>query len=392
MSINLQALETVLSSLQEIGQGEVTFSFQNIPITLRTLLPEEDAEVQSFAALAITDNPESVASVQTQQYIERFKIAVISHALIYMGDQDFRNIDLVETGEKLPNGNSVKIPKLKALRDIITKKWSGPLRTAVFIKYKELLDRTDIEAENKVNFDPVDLDAEILRLQNRIVELTEEKERRLTSIRSGLSAEVAEIAKLGNQQLEVSLETDSPDLPEAEEEEEDFTPPVAAPAPAPTARPSPEATVTAPLPRTRQPITPTTAAPPAALKQPRTQGQEQPKRASSPQDFDLEEPLTSEMVDQENTRLLLERVRRGQTLGEPVQAARNRPPQIQTPNAVDEPRQEASFLGQTTEGVPVYAMPSSELQPKNTSSAPQKQVVLDPTGSNARNPRFRPAR
>jgi len=180
--ITLDALERALAPIEAIGKSEVIFNVQpsgkNTPgtvITLRIMLPEEEINAQRFAAEVLADS-DSKRTHDALEYLERFKIGCLSYALVTIGGLDLHDVDYIETGETLENGTKIKEPKHLAMRKLLLR-WTQDIRTRMFVKYNELLLKVALEAEKAISYDPVDLDTEIERLENRLEELKQEKNR-----------------------------------------------------------------------------------------------------------------------------------------------------------------------------------------------------------------------
>jgi hypothetical protein len=169
--INLAALEKALSAVEEVGKGEHSFTIHGTSFTLRVLLPEEEVEVQKYAATALSTGDEEEQHT-AMSFMDRFQTSLLSHAIIQLNELDLRHEKFIETGETLPNGQPVKIPKPDALTGLI-REWGRHLLTGVFRKYAELLAKVEKDAEAAIVFEPVDLDAEINRLEGRLSELRE---------------------------------------------------------------------------------------------------------------------------------------------------------------------------------------------------------------------------
>ena len=270
MQITFDTLKKALAPIEALGQGELTFPVNGTPVTLRVLSPEEEVEVQRYATEALLNGEETAAN--TADYLERFKIAILSHAIIAIGDQDLRHVTSIETGEVLENGVAVKMPKAQALRQLIKGDgdtglgWTGMLRLSVYRKYGELLVSVERKAENAIEFDPTDLDAEVARLEKRLEILKEQQEKN----KEQKALEVSKVSKL------VHALADS-GRAEQKEYREDVDQMVAPEAAAPTPEPTP-------APRgPRQPISPTSATPPGKAAQP-------PQAAPAPQQAQPEPP------------------------------------------------------------------------------------------------------
>lgn len=174
MGLSLFDLEKAMAPISRIGKGELEFEVQGTRVVLRTLTPEEEIEVQRNATSVLAGG-EISDQVTGLEYLDGFRRWSLAYSLVQLGDTDFRNEDTIETGEKLPNGKPVRILRHEALYQLIKKSWSKPMLSGVFAKFGELMNKTDRESEDLIEFDHVDFDAEIARLEERIRELKEDK-------------------------------------------------------------------------------------------------------------------------------------------------------------------------------------------------------------------------
>lgn len=172
----LDALEKALASVEQLGQSEKTYQVGGTSVTLRVLTQEEEIEVQGYAGEVLQAGEESTNQV-AMEYIVRFKVGVLSYALIQVGPNNFRGLDYVETGDVLESGVKVKIPKHQALRKLL-RKWSATLIHGIFRRYAELAAEAEIRADKALRFEPVDLDTEIERVEKRLSALKTEKDQR----------------------------------------------------------------------------------------------------------------------------------------------------------------------------------------------------------------------
>jgi hypothetical protein len=268
MQITLESLSRVLEPISSIGQEEATFEVNGLTVAMRVLTPEQEAEVQKFAneVFATKSEGDSEDTARGMEYLERFRLAVVSHAICAIGDTDLRNVVYVETGEKLPNGVAVKVPTATALRNLITRqRWSGTIRLGLFRKYGEIVSKVEKKSEAAIEFEPSDTEAEIERLEARIAILRKEKEDKNAPLLSSVSGLVKEVvAQDTTQQQEAQenltrLDAMREDRLAAQEagpaqEPSAETPPWFPEATAPEAPASPVA---------RQPVTPKLGKPPA---------------------------------------------------------------------------------------------------------------------------------
>jgi len=175
--LDLRALEQALSSIEEIGQGELTFRAGEHTITLRILTPDEEVEVQKYTRDTLSQATNQEDQSAMIEFLDRFKVGVLSHAIVAVDNLDMRDAEAIETGEVLDNGVAVRIPRFQAVRKIITP-WTRPLMDSIFQQYGKLLERVEATAEAAINYEPSDLDAEIDRLKARIRELEATKTQR----------------------------------------------------------------------------------------------------------------------------------------------------------------------------------------------------------------------
>ena len=162
-----------MSPLSEIGKGELAFDVNGLTLVLRALSPEEEIHVQRYARQALTDG-DTTDQTNALEYLDRFRICSLGYSLVQAGDIDFRGVEFIETGEKLSNGTAIKIRKHEAVMQLV-QAWSRNMVNAVFKKFGELQNRVEKEVEGLIEFDDVDYDAEITRLEDRIRELKEAK-------------------------------------------------------------------------------------------------------------------------------------------------------------------------------------------------------------------------
>lgn len=394
MQIDFKALEQALAPIAEIGQSELTFDAGGTTITLRVLRPFEEVEAQKFASKALASGEEQAAI----EYLDLFRLGCLSHAIVAVGDQDFRDVEFVTTGEKLENGTFIKVPKYKALRQLLNL-WTRSALSGVFTKFHELLMKTEKEAEKAIIFEPANVPAEIDRLHQRIAEMKAELEKAELVERTKFSDKVAQAQ---------SLVGGSPSNQQAD---------------------APVSEAQAPAPRRTGPITPQQAAPPeerqAAPQQvpQSSQPQERPQHHPAPVapppradssfiNADDDDGMNAAMNAEHNR--LLEMRRRAATGQRPMdeasaletihpqlqpQQARRRPPHQDAAEVeaevgyTDAVAQQARHLGQM-DGKDVYAMPAQDLDMPGPRSRPDRGA-LDPKvpeGGGSKNPRFQAPR
>jgi hypothetical protein len=294
-----------MSPLTNVGKGESTFEVLGLTITLRALTGDEEIEVQRAARSSLPAEGEVTDQVAMLEYLDKFRNGSLGYAIVQVGKLDFRNVEFVETGAKLANGQAVKIRKHEAVQQVVAK-WSRSMTVAVFKKFGELMNSVEKEVDALIAFDPVDYDAEISRLEERIRELKDDKARSEAADldpRSNVRNQVmnasakakAKAASDVSEQLNTNVESDSVHVPSDEEREvaeetyeseeigdtEDFSPSSEPEVeePPPPAEPTPRKPVYA---REEPPVRP----PPG-----------RPSSASSTPPGPTSEPVRSSMVD-----------------------------------------------------------------------------------------------
>lgn len=257
--ISLADLEFAAQPVAEIGRDEVTFTIEGTTVTMRTLYPEEEVEVQRYASAAYDDATDDNAAFIV--YSDRFRVAILSYAIIQLGALNLRGVDTIASGETLPNGRPIVTPKDQALRTLLLK-WDRVLRLRMFHRHFEIVDRAERRAEQAIQLDPSDLDTEIERLKSRIVDLETEKARRTEGNKELFREFYKAVHQHGvlAEDLREGLKPEAREVAPAPVVERATAPAPVVPAPAPVPAPVIEA---APAPR--QSILPQQAVPPAPI-------------------------------------------------------------------------------------------------------------------------------
>lgn len=167
--LNLAMLEQALSVVGSVGKGEITVMVRGtIPVVLRTLTGKELSDAKEFA---LSNDDDSA-----RDQVHALKVAVLSYAMVQVGSLDLRNVTSIETGEVLPSGVPVRVPKHLAVRKILDT-WAQGTSLALYQKYLELLYRVEADTDEAIQYDISDLDAEIARIENRLNKLKAERDR-----------------------------------------------------------------------------------------------------------------------------------------------------------------------------------------------------------------------
>lgn len=186
MMLDLKALEKALATIGNVGKGEITFTVDGSPVSLRVLTADEEVAVQKFASDSEGEDKDS----EGLTFLERYKRATLAHAIIQVGEFDLRGAESIPTGEVHPEtGVPLRVSKHVAVRKIVDG-WARVATLALFQKYLELLRRVDAAAERSIEFKPGDLDAEIARVEKRLAGLKAEKAR-ADEAKTGIGSKVA---------------------------------------------------------------------------------------------------------------------------------------------------------------------------------------------------------
>lgn len=390
--MKLKSLRAALAPLTKFGQDEISFrldssSEDSVQVYLRPLVPREEIECQKRArdiliqAREEEGEKDEVSRAAAVQYFDMFRIQVISYALVQVGDQNFRGEKIIETEETLSNGTPIKIPLNKALQDLISADWSRSMISICWTKYGELMTQIAQKAEKVVEQTLTDMDAEILRLSERLTKLKGERENRakgdpsitmdqiksLTNLGNALESDLDDTLRQAQLQRELQeqirkedkrLEEESPLTPEEEPEEEE-----------------PEQEEVPPPPR--RPVTPPFVPPPTtkiASPPPQRKREPEPEFVSSFEDPDSSEALLQQ--ERESMRILEAQRKakeaRSQDMGRDLSRA--------------EPI--GQVLSNSGKMVDAYRLPSETLSSRGGNQAPQKK---DPPKGN-QNPNFIPAK
>lgn len=162
--MNLSDLKQAFKPLIEISHKEKEIEVHGIKITLRTITPSEENEIQK-----------SLPSLEEEgstplEFVDSFRKEALSRSIIKVQDLDLRNLEYVETGEKLENGVPVKVKKEDAVMSML-EEWSRPLIAFVFQSFSELLEELEKDLEGTVQPNNKILEAEKEILESRVSEM-----------------------------------------------------------------------------------------------------------------------------------------------------------------------------------------------------------------------------
>jgi hypothetical protein len=142
--MNLSQLKEAFSPLSEIGNLQKEVDIFGVKITLKTLSPREEAEVQRAISLLRDDEDET--GLSTVEYLDVFRKETLARAIIKIGESSLDS-DYIETGEVLENGTPVKVKKTEALLEIL-ESFSRPVITEAFNVLGVISEEAEKQAES----------------------------------------------------------------------------------------------------------------------------------------------------------------------------------------------------------------------------------------------------
>jgi hypothetical protein len=413
--IDLKALEGSFAEIAQLGRQEETFEISGTPVTVKALSDEEQIHIWKYATVALEGGEDAATH---QEWMHRMKVATLSHAIVQVGDQDLRD-SFVDTGEVLKSGKNAGKPitreKFEVLRSLLAK-WPSALLLRAFARYGDFVSRIEIQAEESVEMKPVDFDAEIERLEIRIKELKDRKDKATRELIDPAGLSIKQALGKGRRESHEKLqlaEASQQSQPPARSPVPDSAPVVVEPPVQPAREPLPE-------PPPVQESRPQPQAPPP-VHEPRAPRREYSReqalaalgqQTQSPIDpessfVDMEDPDTIDAIRRQEALLLHQkqqqaRQRQKQALAQqeasvqraapasvPVRGGR-RPPHAaaaQAQQAVS--RQVTTVQGPDGQDVPVFQLEPQVLSSRGRQPAPDGPVV-DPQSKGAVNPKFTP--
>lgn len=243
--ISLSHLKQALAPLETFGKNEHTFQMNGLDITIRPMLPIEEISVQKYASSVLEESKSNNVDLESDQnmtrataldYFDRFRVEVLSYAIVQIGDLNLRNEKTVATGEMLDNGVEVKVPKQQALRQLILESWSRGALTIAFEAYGELVQSIQNDLEEITKKTAEDLDLEISRLEDKLNELKSERQKRTELNPSIYKEQIENLVSAG----ELMEKHNSEAKKEIERQKRESVVPSSSPPPGPAVKSEPE--------------------------------------------------------------------------------------------------------------------------------------------------------
>jgi hypothetical protein len=174
MPINLKDLQGALAQVGKIAYDEITFPAGDHEITLRPIKTWEESETDAYAKVA-WEGKEDDDAAAFGDYLDRMRVGTLSHAIIVFDGIDLRDVNHLDTGELSSLGAMIQVKKHAALRDAIFE-WPRQVLHRAYLKYSEMMTGVELKAQAAIQIEVKDLDAEIVRLNARVLDLKAIKE------------------------------------------------------------------------------------------------------------------------------------------------------------------------------------------------------------------------
>lgn len=143
----LSDLKLALQPLMDISHKEKTVDLMGIKITLRTLTPLQEVEIQKN----LPDLKDEESS--PIEFVDIFRTETLAHAIVQVGDNDLRNEKYVLTGDQTPSGVPVKIEKSEAVKEVMSS-WPRPIISVLFNEFTSLVEDLESDVSNAITSDP----------------------------------------------------------------------------------------------------------------------------------------------------------------------------------------------------------------------------------------------
>lgn len=180
MTIDIEALTGALGKIGSLGQSEKTFRAGDHTVAIRLLGADEEKEVEKFSQIAWSEAVDDSDPAAVADWVDRARVATLSHVLLRIDDLDFRNEEYIETGEMDEAGTPIRKPRYLVMREVI-KTWTRSVIHLCYVKYSELQATVEVSASQAIEVNEDSLNTEIKRLLGRVDTLERLKSKRDTT-------------------------------------------------------------------------------------------------------------------------------------------------------------------------------------------------------------------
>ena len=163
--MDLSSLREAFKPLVEASHREKTVEVMGVTVTLRTITPQEEIDIQK--AIPDLNSDEQVTPLE---FVDAFRRETLSRSIVQINDLDLRSVSVLETGEVTDSGVKVKVSKEEGVFEIVND-WSRLIVTKLFEAFTELVEETEQALTESLEISPEMLEAQRDALQGRVDEL-----------------------------------------------------------------------------------------------------------------------------------------------------------------------------------------------------------------------------
>lgn len=234
--VTLDQLRNAFSEIEKLSRPEEIFHIQDIAITVRPLSEQEGVDVMKYASVAFEHGSDGATS---RDFTSRVKTATLGYAIVQIGSLDLRT-SYVEDGTT-ESGTPIRREKFQVVRDFLAEV-SPEFLSRLFARFGDFMSRVEISAEQSIQYNPVDIDAEIERHRSVISALEERKKEvedqnaalnPIREVASAVQEDLAETSRMAQQTAQyaspVPVQSHTPQpapIPAPQQSVEVSTPPV----------------------------------------------------------------------------------------------------------------------------------------------------------------------
>lgn len=143
----LSELKKAFQPLLDISHKEKSIEVMGIKITLRSLTPTQEVEIQK----SLPDLQDNEAS--PIEFVDVFRMETLAHAIVEVQDQNLRDQEFIFTGEETSSGVAVKITKTDAVKDVMSD-WPRPVLSLLFNEFTSLVEELESDVSSAISTEP----------------------------------------------------------------------------------------------------------------------------------------------------------------------------------------------------------------------------------------------
>lgn len=164
----IDQIRKALAPIRKLVDQETVYEIEGVSFTLARIAPNLEPEVLKEM------NTQSDTPAEILASTDRYRNALLSHAIIQIGDVDLRHPE-IDTGDRTPEGKVIYQAKTEVVRQIL-EPLDRNIGLALMARYGDMMERQEIRVRKATTWNPQDLDIEIQYLETRIEELKQRKE------------------------------------------------------------------------------------------------------------------------------------------------------------------------------------------------------------------------